>query len=88
MDALIGELRRKLDQMQKKIMVNRQRISEQASRVDRFKAELEACVKNVQNPTKLKESFLRLYHNNMQVSFFYVRKATEMFITVQLSRRR
>jgi len=63
LDVMIGELRSKLDVMQKAIMVNRQKLSDQRTKMSRFASALDDCGKCVQDPTKLKAQVKGLYES-------------------------
>jgi len=66
LDEMIGELRSKLDEMQKAIIVNRQKLTDQRIRMDRFRGSLFDCSQQVQNPEALRERVEAMYTEHMK----------------------
>ena len=58
---MIGEQRKKLDDMHRTLLQQRQSISDQQSRIRAFLSELSESVHNIQNPARLKEAIRSLY---------------------------
>ena len=58
---MIGEQRKKLDDMHRTLLQQRQQISDQQSRIRAFLSELSESVHNIQNPARLKEAIRSLY---------------------------
>ena len=61
LDKMIGENREKLDSIQRQIMQQRQRISDQESRSNSFCSELHSVAQHIQDPEMLKEAVKRLH---------------------------
>ncbi len=61
LDQMIGQHRTKLDEMQRRIMRQRQLCSDQRSRVKSFKSELHEVTQQIQEPEQLKEAAIRLH---------------------------
>merc|ERR1711966_55386 len=66
LDLMIGELRKKLDAMQKEILTQRQGLADQESLIRRFRCELHECVQFIQEPAVLKEGIQQLFKKHVQ----------------------
>lgn len=65
LDVMIGDLRSKLDAMQKVIMSNRQRLTDQRTRMLRFKSALHECSRHVQHPERLREKVEAMFQASL-----------------------
>jgi chromosome segregation ATPase len=65
LDLLIGELRAKLDSMQKNILGQRKVIGDQESLMRRCKSELHECAQVIQQPGALAEKISKLFQSHV-----------------------
>ncbi|GBG33254.1 Cilia- and flagella-associated protein 57 [Hondaea fermentalgiana] len=65
LDVMIGDLRSKLDAMQKAIMTNRQRLTDQKTRMLRFKGALHECARHAQHPERLRSQVEAMFQASM-----------------------
>ena len=66
LDLMIGELRARLDAMQREILEQRKKICDSAAVIRRFKSELHECVQYIQSPERLRESLAALHRQHVQ----------------------
>ena len=66
LDLMIGELRARLDAMQREILEQRKKICDSAAVIRRFKSELHECVQYIQSPEKLRDALAALHRQHVQ----------------------